>query len=112
MQEYATQWGQLVARAWSDDAFKARLLAEPAPTLAEQGITMPPGVEIRVHENTPTMVHLTIPPKPSDDLSDEQLDSIAGGAEVSTASTVGTFGSVCGCVSSLGSMGTQASIPV
>ena len=70
-QEYAKQWGQLVARAWGDAAFKAHLLAEPAAVLAERGIALPPGLEVRLHEDTPTLVHLTLPPPPTDDPSDE-----------------------------------------
>jgi hypothetical protein len=109
MQEYAKQWGQLVARAWGDEAFKARLLAEPGPALAEQGIQLPLGVEVRVHENSPTVVHLTLPPAPAEELSDEQLDVVAGGDTASTAGTAGTFssfGSTLGCAGSLGCAGT------
>jgi hypothetical protein len=80
MQEYAKQWGQLVARAWGDEAFKRRLLAAPAAALAEQGIQFPPGVEVRAVENTDRVLYLTLPPKPSVELSDEQLDAVAGGS--------------------------------
>jgi hypothetical protein len=78
-QEYAKQWGQLVARAWGDEAFKERLLATPAVVLAEQGIPVPPGIEVRVHENTASVFHLTLPPQPGEELSDDQLDGMAGG---------------------------------
>jgi hypothetical protein len=103
MQDYAKQWGQLVARAWSDEAFKERLLADPDATLAEQGIPIPPGVEVRVHENSAAVVHLALPPKPGDDLSDEQLDAVAGGGD--TAGTAGTL-STLSCVT--GSLSTGA----
>jgi hypothetical protein len=108
MQDYAKQYGQLVARAWGDEAFKQRLLADPAPALAEQGIPIPPGVEVRMHENTASVVHLTLPPAPSDELSDEQLDGVTGGDGASTASTVGSLGCVCGTFSSLASIGSAA----
>ena len=104
MQESAKRYGQLVARAWSDETFKARLLAAPAPALAEQGIELPSGVEVRVHENTATLVHLTLPPAPSDELSDEQLDAVAGGDTAATASTIGSLGTVTGTASSFGSV--------
>jgi hypothetical protein len=110
MQDYAKEWGRLVARAWGDEAFKRRLLAAPAAALAEQGIRLPPDVEVRVHENTATVFHLMLPPAPSEELSDEQLDAVAGGDNASTASSLGTVGCCIGsCVSTLftaGSAGT------
>jgi hypothetical protein len=79
-QERAKQWGQVVARAWSDEAFKQRLLADPAAALAEQGIAVPAGVTIQVHEASAGVLHLMLPPPPSDKLDLEQLDQVAGGA--------------------------------
>src|SRR5262249_25641968 len=110
-QEYAKQWGQLVARAWSDEAFKARVLAEPGPALAEQGIEMPPGAEVRIPENTTTLVHLTLPPPPSEDLSDEQLDAVAGGGTMTAGSmgSLSTLSSVTGCASTFGTVLTAGS---
>jgi hypothetical protein len=81
-QDYAQRWGRLVARAWGDEGFKARLLAEPAAVLAEQGIPLPPGMQVWVHENTATAVHLVLPPHPPSvkgELSDEELEAVAGG---------------------------------
>ena len=65
--EFEYQWGQLVARAWADPAFKARLIADPAGVLKEHGITPPPGVEISLLENTEKVMHLTLPPGPPSD---------------------------------------------
>ena len=109
MQEYAKQWGQLVARTWSDPTFKARLLAEPGQTLAEQGIALPPDIEVRVHENTPTVLHLTLPPAPAEELSDEQLDAVAGGSTAGTAGSAGTVGTVCTTMASIFCAGTAGS---
>jgi hypothetical protein len=80
MQAHARQWGQLVARTWSDPTFKARLLAEPGPTLAEQGIRLPPGMQVRVHENSAAVFHLTLPAKPWEEFSDEHLKAVVGGS--------------------------------
>src|SRR5262245_51038370 len=74
MQEYAKLYGQLVARGWSDEAFQRRLLADPAAVLAEQGIGLPPGLEVRVYEDSPTAVHLALPPTPSAGLADALAD--------------------------------------
>jgi hypothetical protein len=78
-QERARQWGQVVARAWTDEGFKQRLLADPAAVLAEQGIAVPAGVAVEVHEATPAVLHLVLPPPPSDKLNLEQLEQVAGG---------------------------------
>jgi hypothetical protein len=51
-QEQARQWGQVVAQAWTDAAYKQRLLADPAAVLAEQGLAVPAGVAVQVHEAT------------------------------------------------------------
>ena len=96
---------QLAARTWADPAFKARLLADPISVLAEQGIAYPPGVAVEVHENTPTTLHLALPPKPTDELSDEQLDTVAGGA-LSTAGTAFSVSSVGTCIATLSCMST------
>lgn len=79
-----TQWGQIVAKAWQDESFKQRLLANPAAVLSEQGLEAPAGVQLRVLENTDKIVHLTIPAKPNAaELSDAALDAVAGGGLVS-----------------------------
>lgn len=78
-QEQARQWGQVVARAWTDDGFKQRLLADPRDVLAEQGLAVPAGVAVEVHEATPAVLHLVLPPPPSDKLDLEHLDQVAGG---------------------------------
>jgi hypothetical protein len=46
------QWGQIVTKAWADEGFKRRLLANPAAVLKEYGLPVPPGAQIRIHENT------------------------------------------------------------
>jgi hypothetical protein len=79
-EEQARKWGQVVAMAWSDEAFKRRLVTEPAAVLREQGMDVPPGVEVRVVENTARVQHLVLPPQPAEgELSEEQLAQAAGG---------------------------------
>jgi len=67
-------YGQLVAMAWVDPAFKQRLLESPAVVFAEQGIDVPTGVEPRVVENTDRVHYMVLPRQPMDgELSDEHL---------------------------------------
>jgi hypothetical protein len=68
----ARRWGQIVARAWDDDAFRRRLLAEPACVLREEGIDVPPGAAVRVIESgsaeaTEEEACFWLPPSPADE---------------------------------------------
>ena len=72
--------GEIIAKAWADEAFKQRLLADTATVLAEEGIEIPDGVTLKAVENTDTLFHLVIPPKrmPAA-LNISELAAIAGG---------------------------------
>lgn len=72
------QWGLLVAKAWSDDNLRERLLADPAAVLEEQGIEVPGDIELKVVEDNDQVRHLILPARPSDDLSDEELTCSVG----------------------------------
>jgi hypothetical protein len=73
------QWARVVAQAWDDDGFRQRLLAEPEAVLREAGITLPPGVPLRVveegaAEDGDSGASLRLPAKPSaEDLIEEEL---------------------------------------
>jgi hypothetical protein len=75
------QWAQVVAKAWSDAAFKRRLLAQPAAVLKEAGLAVPEGVQFKVVEDTERLIHLILPPSPAgvEELSAEALESVKGG---------------------------------
>jgi hypothetical protein len=66
-------WSQIVARAWSDEEFKQRLLADPRAVLAENGLEVPEDIEVQMLEDTPTTRTFVLPPPPTDELSDEEL---------------------------------------
>ena len=89
-EEQAKLYGQVVARAWQDEVFKGRLLADAEGALAEMGIEVPAGHEVRVVEDTERVTHLVIPPNPSEELSEERLDQVAGGN-----SNCASFGNYC-----------------
>jgi hypothetical protein len=73
-------WGQLIAKAWADDNFKKRLIADPGAVLKEHGINVPAGMQVKVVENSSQVVHVALPPKPpAEELSDEELSKAAGG---------------------------------
>jgi|1186.fasta_scaffold662922_2 Nitrile hydratase, alpha chain len=76
---YNKRWGQIVAQAWADDAFKERLLAEPKAVLQEHGILVPAGSGVRVLEPPEQAVYFVLPPRPRGELTDEQLDRVVAG---------------------------------
>jgi hypothetical protein len=61
---------KIVAPAMKNEAFRQELLTNPKTLLEhELGITLPHGVTIQVHEDTPTTVHFVLPQRtPSSEL--------------------------------------------
>ena len=79
MSETDTVFGKIIAKAWNNPAFKAELIANPAATLKAEGIDVPVGMAVTVVENTDRIFHLLLPPVPTNELSDEAIDVVAGG---------------------------------
>lgn len=71
---------KVVAQAWRDPAFKAKLMADPGSALKEAGFPVPPGVTVTLVENTEKHFHLVLP-TPAGALPDEALERIVGGSE-------------------------------
>lgn len=72
----------IAEKAWKDDAFHKEVLANPNQAYEKYiGQALPPGVTIKVVEDTPTTVHFVIPAKPAaaNELSDSELEGVAGG---------------------------------
>jgi hypothetical protein len=76
---HSPDFAKIIAKAWRDPAFKAELIANPAAALKAEGIDVPAGMTVTVVENTDKQFHLVLPPVPTDELSDEALDAVAGG---------------------------------
>ena len=87
-EEQGNPYGQLIAKAWTDEAFKARLKADPKAAMKEVSMDAPEGMEIEVVESTHEKGHLVIPPKPVGELSKEDLDKVAGGISSPNASRI------------------------
>jgi len=75
-EEFQKAYGKVVAKAWADANFKAKLLADPKTVLKENGVEIPDDVEFRIVENTDKVVHLILPAR---QLSEEDLEHVAGG---------------------------------
>jgi hypothetical protein len=80
---WGKRWSQLVAKVWSDDRLRQRLLADPTTVLTEHGLEPPPGVQVKIVEDTATAVYLPLPSKPikpAGELSEEDIARVAHGA--------------------------------
>jgi hypothetical protein len=74
----AAGYAKVVARAWSDPAFKRQLLADPIAALAAMDIAVPAGVTVKMVEDTDQVRNLILPPPPAGTgLSDEALEKAA-----------------------------------
>lgn len=71
---------KIAACCTQDKDFRNNILQNPKAVISElTGIQMPDSVSVIVHEETPTILHLTIPEKVSRELSDDELTNISGG---------------------------------
>jgi hypothetical protein len=77
-EEQGKRMSQLIAKCWPDEGFKRKLMADPAATLKAEGLVVPAGLSVKAVEDTDKVFHLVIPVKPGD-LSDEDLEKVAGG---------------------------------
>ena len=79
---------RITERAAKDPAFRRDLLADPKGVLArELAVTLPDFLEVQVVEETPTKVFLVLPATPvaaGAELSDAQLEAVAGGWSAAT----------------------------
>ena len=81
----------LVEKCWKDPEFKKQILADPKGMLERfVGTKLPGDLKIFVHEENAETLHFSLPPEPtnSTELSDEDLEKVAGGTEIVAALSV------------------------
>jgi len=111
-QNVSDAWYKIIARAWSDDAYKAELLSDPKTALHEMGvdtvggkpITLA-GFNIAVVEDANANIGdwriqgkgadatyvISLPPRPSGAMAESELEAVAGaGSCCSTSCCCGT----------------------
>ena len=81
MTEERNRLAELFAACWKDEALKQRFMNDPKAVLAEYGMDVPDGMDVKVTQNADNCVQITLPAPPSGhhDLSDEELSAAAGG---------------------------------
>jgi len=73
------QINNILSKCWADASFKQQLLTDPAAALKAEGVEIPTGYTIRVLENTDKVINYVLPPNPNVELSDSELEAVAGG---------------------------------
>lgn len=70
----------LLQRAAGDPAFKDRMFDDPVAVARESGLDLPEGSHVHLHEQTPSVHHIVLPPPMENgELSDDDLAMMAGG---------------------------------
>jgi hypothetical protein len=89
---------RIVALAWQDEDFRHAFVSDPKRQFEERlGVKLPESLRMTVHEESETSLHFVIPAKPAsdlDELSDEDLEKVAGGTDVTVVFTI--IGSIMG----------------
>jgi hypothetical protein len=89
----------LIQKLWKDAKFKGEFLKDPKKHLGEAfGAKLPDDMKVEVVQETKGKHYFVIPVNPADygkDLSDAQLEEVAGGT-MGIGATI-TFGTVTAC---------------
>ncbi len=91
---------QMIQRAQEDPAFRSSLLSDPKAVIEKElGTSLPDGVKVQVMEETSDAFYLVLPPSSSTgadgELSDQELESVAGGWGTAAATTQESCGYTC-----------------
>ena len=72
---------QIIAKTWLDRAYKQELLENPKAVVSREfGAEVPADITIKVIEEDAKTLYLVLPMKPpAGELSEEQLQAVAGG---------------------------------
>jgi hypothetical protein len=90
----------LVQRSMEDEDFRRRLLEDPKATVEQELATqLPEDVEVRVVEESQQTIYLVLPFRsadlPAGELSDQQLEAVAGGKGTAAWSDCSTCAHSC-----------------
>jgi len=81
--------GRIIQRSLEDEDFRRRLLEDPRAAVEEElGTRLPEGVQVQAVEETADTIYLVLPSaspvEGGEELSDQDLEAVAGGAEPDT----------------------------
>jgi len=76
MNEKQNPMGKVIAKALKDEAFKAKLIGDPAAVLKAEGVEIPAGLTLKVVADTESVRHIVLPAL-SGKLSDEEISQVS-----------------------------------
>ncbi|MBD2610064.1 MAG: NHLP leader peptide family natural product precursor [Nostoc sp. GBBB01] len=109
---------QLLARAAQDVDFRNDLIADPKTVMAQKGLNFPNNIQVSVLEETANSYYLVLPAldfselEANRDLSDAELELVAGGADTQNHSWTGCASGQSGCVATKGCDAAIATVGV
>lgn len=81
----------VVAKAWKDEKFKKELISNPKAVISKEfGVQIPDNVNVKVLEENANNLYIILPTRPQveGELTDEQLQDVAGGSGWKVISTI------------------------
>ena len=71
---------EVLARVWSDESLKTKLLNNPKSVFAEYGLEFPNSLEVQVHENTSSLMNYVLPQEGEipEGMDLEEIEPMAG----------------------------------
>ena len=81
----------IIERCWADENFKKKLLEDATAALKAKDMPIPDEIKINVMENSPSVFNFVLPENPKGELSDADLELVAGGTFPSSYQSFGSL---------------------
>ena len=95
---------KIVKRCWENDAFRKEFVGDPAGCFVKY-LKAPKAQlpKITVHEEQPGTWHIVLPARPAKagELSDEELEKVAGGTDIISLATIAVTSAIASAASAV-----------